>query len=70
MGPPRRAGWDQPAGQCGEPLGPDSVLVDTVSGTVVGKREADMDPRFQQRVEWNSFTGIPYAQPPVGQNRC
>jgi len=50
-------------------LGYDRVLVDTIYGPVVGKMDSELDPRFQQRVEWTSFTGIPYALPPVGQNR-
>merc|ERR1719158_999143 len=47
----------------------DRVLVDTVMGPVIGKVERELDPRFDQTVEWTSFTGIPYALPPVGQNR-
>ena len=69
LGPPRRQGRE--LGACGEePLGPGLVLVDTVHGPVIGRGEAEMDPRFQERVEWDSFTGIPYAQPPIGPNRC
>ena len=57
-------------GVCDEnALGYDRVLVDTIYGPVVGKMDSELDPRFQQRVEWTSFTGIPYALPPVGQNR-
>ena len=57
-------------GVCDETiLGLDRVLVDTVYGPVVGKKDSETDPRFQERVEWTSFTGIPYALPPVGQYR-
>jgi len=50
-------------------LASDKVIVDTVNGPVIGKVEEDYDFRFKKKIAWNSFTGIPYAVPPVGEYR-
>jgi len=47
----------------------DKVIVDTVNGPVIGQIEEDYDFRFKTKISWNSFTGIPYAAPPVGDYR-
>jgi len=47
----------------------DKVIVDTVNGPVIGKIEEDYDFRFKTKISWNSFTGIPYAVPPIGDYR-
>ena len=52
-----------------EYLSPDKVIVDTVHGPVIGQLQEDYDVRFEKLISWNSFTGIPYAAPPVGQLR-
>ena len=43
--------------------------MDTVHGPVIGQLQEDYDVRFEKLISWNSFTGIPYAAPPVGQLR-
>ena len=45
------------------------MIVDTVHGPVVGEFQEDYDVRFKKNIYWNSFTGIPYAAPPVGHLR-
>ena len=45
----------------------DSLVVNTNSGLVRGKR-FEQKSKFNQR-PINAFIGIPYARPPVGQNR-
>ena len=54
---------------CQENFPPDRVIVDTRQGPVVGRLEEDYDVRFRQTVHWSSFTGIPFAAPPVGHLR-
>jgi len=48
---------------------PDKVIVDTANGPVIGQVEDDYDFRFKKKISWKSFTGIPYAVPPVGDYR-
>lgn len=48
---------------------PDRVIVDTRQGPVVGRLEEDYDVRFRRFVHWTSFTGLPFAAPPVGHLR-
>jgi len=46
-----------------------SLLVSTLDGPVRGRRVQGVDQRFGVDVEWNSFTGIPFAAPPTGDRR-
>ena len=50
-------------------LASDRVIVDTVHGPVIGKLEEDYDVRFRKKIYWKSFTGVPFAAPPVDRLR-
>merc|ERR1712012_515633 len=52
-----------------EYLSPDKMIVDTVHGPVIGQSMEEYDVRFDRQIFWTSFTGLPYAAPPVGNLR-
>jgi len=44
-------------------------LVETLSGPVTGEDRWGWDSRFNIKVNYTAYVGIPYGEPPVGENR-